>query len=206
VDVLPLALAGGWASGISAYATVLVIGLAGRAGLADVPDGLERTDVLVVVGLLTAVEFLADKIPWLDSAWDSVHTVIRPLVAAGLGALLAGEAETLTQAATAALTAGVALLSHSAKAGLRLAVNTSPEPASNVAVSATEDLSLVGVLLLATQAPWLAAGIAMLLLAVGLGLAWWLLARVRRGWRRLWERLGPAPPAPPPPPVSPRDA
>ncbi|HEU4490978.1 MAG TPA: DUF4126 domain-containing protein [Jiangellales bacterium] len=200
MDVLPLALAGGWASGISSYATVLVIGLAGRAGLADVPDGLERTDVLVVVGLLTAVEFFADKIAWLDSVWDSVHTVIRPLVAAGLGALLAGEAETLTQAATAALTAGVALLSHSAKAGLRLAVNTSPEPASNVAVSAAEDLSLVGVLLLATQAPWLAAAIAMLLLAIGLGLAWWLLSRVRRGWRRLWERLGVGPPAPPPVP------
>ena len=200
MDVLPLALAGGWASGISSYATVLVIGLAGRAGLADVPDGLERTDVLVVVGLLTAVEFFADKIAWLDSVWDSVHTVIRPLVAAGLGALLAGEAETLAQAATAALTAGVALLSHSAKAGLRLAVNTSPEPASNVAVSAAEDLSLVGVLLLATQAPWLAAAIAMLLLAIGLGLAWWLLSRVRRGWRRLWERLGVGPPAPPPVP------
>ena len=200
MDVLPLALAGGWASGISSYATVLVIGLAGRAGLADVPDGLERTDVLVVVGLLTAVEFFADKIAWLDSVWDSVHTVIRPLVAAGLGALLAGEAETLTQAATAALTTGVALLSHSAKAGLRLAVNTSPEPASNVAVSAAEDLSLVGVLLLATQAPWLAAAIAMLLLAIGLGLAWWLLSRVRRGWRRLWERLGVGPPAPPPVP------
>lgn len=200
MDVLPLALAGGWASGISSYATVLVIGLAGRAGLADVPDGLERTDVLVVVGLLTAVEFFADKIAWLDSVWDSVHTVIRPLVAAGLGALLAGEAETLAQAATAALTAGVALLSHSAKAGLRLAVNTSPEPASNVAVSAAEDLSLVGVLVLATQAPWLAAAIAMLLLAIGLGLAWWLLSRVRRGWRRLWERLGVGPPAPPPVP------
>ena len=200
MDVLPLALAGGWASGISSYATVLVIGLAGRAGLAAVPDGLERTDVLVVVGLLTAVEFFADKIAWLDSVWDSVHTVIRPLVAAGLGALLAGEAETLTQAATAALTAGVALLSHSAKAGLRLAVNTSPEPASNVAVSAAEDLSLVGVLLLATQAPWLAAAIAMLLLAISLGLAWWLLSRVRRGWRRLWERIGVGPPAPPPVP------
>ena len=153
-----------------------------------------------LVGLLTAVEFFADKIAWLDSVWDSVHTVIRPLVAAGLGALLAGEAETLTQAATAALTAGVALLSHSAKAGLRLAVNTSPEPASNVAVSAAEDLSLVGVLLLATQAPWLAAAIAMLLLAIGLGLAWWLLSRVRRGWRRLWERIGVGPPAPPPVP------
>jgi hypothetical protein len=205
MDLLPLAVTGGWASGISAYATVLILGLIGRTGVADVPDVLQRTDVLVVFGVLTAVEFVADKIMWLDSAWDSVHTVVRPLVAAGLGALLAGEAGTVPEAAVAALMAGLALATHSTKAGLRLAVNASPEPASNVAVSAAEDVTLAGVLLLATQAPWLAAGLAILLLVGGIGLVVWLVGRVRRGGRRLWARVtgtghpvgGPPPPSDP---------
>lgn len=185
MDVLPLVLTGGWASGISAYATVLILGIAGRTGLAEVPDLLVRTDVLVVAGVLTAIELVADKIPWLDSGWDAVNTFIRPVVAAALGAVLAGEATTLEQAGAAALAAAIALLTHGTKAGIRLGVNASPEPVTNVAVSTAEDLSVAGVLLLATQAPWLAAIIAMLLLAVGIGLLVWLWSRVRRVLRRL---------------------
>lgn len=185
MEVLPLVLTGGWASGISAYATVLLLGIIGRTGLAEVPDLLTRTDVMVVAGVLTAVELVADKIAWLDSAWDGVHTFVRPVVAAGLGAVLAGQAETLEQAGAAALAAAVALLTHAGKAGLRLGVNASPEPVTNVAVSSAEDVSLAGVLLLATQAPWLAAAIAMLLLAGTLGLVVWLWSRIRRGLRRL---------------------
>jgi hypothetical protein len=191
MDVLPLVLTGGWASGISAYATVLILGIAGRTGLADVPDLLVRTDVLVVAGVLTAIELVADKIPWLDSGWDAVNTFVRPVVAAALGAVLAGEATTLEQAGAAALAAAIALLTHGTKAGIRLGVNASPEPVTNVAVSTAEDLSVAGVLLLATQAPWLAAIIAMLLLAVGVGLVVWLWSRVRRALRRL---AGDAPP------------
>jgi hypothetical protein len=185
MEVLPLVLTGGWASGISAYATVLLLGIIGRTGLAEVPDLLTRTDVMVVAGVLTAVELVADKIAWLDSAWDGVHTFVRPVVAAGLGAVLAGQAETLEQAGAAALAAAVALLTHAGKAGLRLGVNASPEPVTNVAVSSAEDVSVAGVLLLATQAPWLAAAVAMLLLAATLGLVVWLWSRIRRGLRRL---------------------
>jgi hypothetical protein len=185
MEVLPLVLTGGWASGISAYATVLLLGIIGRTGLAEVPDLLTRTDVMVVAGVLTAVELVADKIAWLDSAWDGVHTFVRPVVAAGLGAVLAGQAETLEQAGAAALAAAVALLTHAGKAGLRLWVNASPEPVTNVAVSSAEDVSVAGVLLLATQAPWLAAAVAMLLLAATLGLVVWLWSRIRRGLRRL---------------------
>ncbi|MBD0292606.1 MAG: DUF4126 domain-containing protein [Jiangellaceae bacterium] len=188
MESIAYAISGGWASGISAYATVLILGLVGRAGLADTPEALQRTDVLILVSVLTAVEFVADKIAFVDSLWDSVHTVVRPVVAGVLGMLLAGDASTLEQALTATLAGGVALLSHAAKAGLRLAVNTSPEPASNVGVSAVEDVSVAGVLLLATNHPWLAAGVALVLLAVGLGLAVWLLGRIRRGWRRLRDR------------------
>jgi hypothetical protein len=187
MEAIAYAITGGWASGISAYATVLVIGLIGRAGLADVPEVLERTDVLIVAGVLATIEFVADKIPLVDSVWDSVHTVIRPVVAAALGYLIAGDASTLAQALTAALSGGLALASHGAKAGVRLAVNTSPEPVTNLGVSTVEEVSLVGVLLLATQYPWLAAGVALVLLVAGSALAMWLAGRVRRGWRRLRE-------------------
>jgi len=185
MEVLPLVLTGGWASGISAYATVLILGIVGRTGLADTPELLQRTDVLVVAGVLTAIELVADKIAWLDSGWDAVNTFVRPVVAAALGAVLAGEATTIEQAGAAALAAAIALLTHGTKTGIRLGVNASPEPVTNVAVSTAEDVSVAGVLLLATQAPWLAAIIAMLLLATGIGLVVWLWSRVRRALRRL---------------------
>ena len=188
MESIAYAISGGWASGISAYGTVLVIGLMGRSGWLETPEALQRTDVLVLVGILAAVEFVADKVPFIDSLWDSVHTVVRPIVAGVLGLLIAGDASTLEQALTASLSGGLALLSHVAKSGIRLAVNTSPEPVSNIGVSAVEDVSLVSVLMIATEYPWIAAGIALTLLAVGLGLAFWLLKRIRRGWRRLRDR------------------
>ncbi|MGH8774232.1 MAG: DUF4126 domain-containing protein [Jiangellaceae bacterium] len=188
MESIAYAISGGWASGISAYGTLLILGLVGRAGWLDTPDALQRTDVLILVGLLAAVEFVADKVAYVDSLWDSVHTVVRPIIAGVLGLLIAGDASTLEQALTASLAGGLALLSHAAKAGLRLAVNTSPEPVSNVGVSTAEDVSVAGVLLIATEHPWLAAGIALVLLVVSLGLAFWLLKRIRRGWHRLQDR------------------
>src|SRR4051812_41055560 len=101
MDTLPLVIANGWASGISAYATVFLVGLMGRTGLADTPAALQRTDVLIFVGVLLVVEFVADKIPYVDSLWDSVHTVIRPTIAAILGVLIAGDVATLDQAIAA---------------------------------------------------------------------------------------------------------
>jgi Domain of unknown function (DUF4126) len=190
VDTLPLAIANGWASGLSAYTTVLIAGLLGRLGFADTPSGLQRIDVLVVVAALALVEFVADKIPYLDSVWDSVHTFVRPAIAAVLGALIAGDADTLGQAVAATCSGSTALLSHLAKGSLRLAVNTSPEPASNIGVSLSEDAAVVGVSLLAWQHPWAAAVIALLLLAGGIALAVFLLRRVRRGLARLRAWFG----------------
>lgn len=193
MDPFAYAVSGGWASGISAYATVLILGVAGRAGLADTPDLLQRTDVLVVMALFTAIEFVADKIPYADSLWDTVHTVVRPIVAAVLGWSFVAEGSSAEQFAGATVAGGLALLSHSAKAGIRLAINTSPEPASNVAVSTAEDAVLLGVLLLATQYPWLAAGIALVVLILMLTTVIMIARRARRGWRRLRHRYFPDP-------------
>jgi hypothetical protein len=193
VEPFAYAVSGGWASGISAYATVLILGVAGRAGLANTPDLLQRTDVLVVMAVFTAIEFVADKIPYADSLWDTVHTVVRPIVAAVLGWIFVTDGSSAEQFAVATVAGGVALLSHSAKAGIRLAINTSPEPVSNVAVSTAEDAVLLGVLLLATQYPWLAAGTALAILIVMLTTAIMIVRRARRGWRRLRHRYFPDP-------------
>jgi hypothetical protein len=189
MDTLPLSFANGWASGISAYGVLLIAGILGRVGYADTPDALQRTDVMIFVGVLLAIEFVADKIPYVDSIWDSVHTVIRPVIAAILGVLIAGDAGTLDQAVAASTSSITALLSHLAKGGFRLAVNTSPEPVTNIGTSLAEDGAVVGMVLLAWQLPWVAASVALVLLVVGLVTAYFLLSRIRRGLARLRQRL-----------------
>jgi Domain of unknown function (DUF4126) len=188
-ELLPLVFTSGWASGVNAYATVLVLGLLGRfAGVEQVPAGLERTDVLVVAAVLYVLEFVTDKIPYVDSLWDSVHTVIRPAVGTVIALLVSGDASTLHQAVLAATGGTTALASHLVKGGLRLAVNTSPEPASNVVVSLAEDGAVAGLVTLVLAYPWLAAGIAALLLTTGLTLVVLLWSRIRRALRRRRER------------------
>jgi hypothetical protein len=187
VDLLPLVVSSGWASGVNAYLLVLVLGIADRAaGLAQVPDVLARTDVLVVAGVLFAVEFVADKIPYLDSSWDAVSTAIRPTVGAVVALMLAGDVSTLEQALWAVLGGGTALASHSVKAGLRLAVNTSPEPVTNIGASLAEDVTVLGVVLLAVSYPWVAFGVVVALLLTGGTLLYLVARRIRRGWRR-WK-------------------
>jgi len=188
-ELLPLVFTSGWASGVNAYATVLVLGLLGRfAGVEQVPAGLERTDVLVVAAVLYVLEFVTDKIPYVDSLWDSVHTVIRPAVGTVIALLVSGDASTLHQAVLAATGGTTALASHLVKGGLRLAVNTSPEPASNVVVSLAEDGAVAGLVTLVLAYPWLAAGIAALLLTTGLTLVVLLWSRIRRALHRRRER------------------
>ena len=186
MEILPLAFTSGWASGINTWATVLLLGLMGRyAGVAGIPPGSERTDVLIVMGVLAIVEVVADKIPYLDSAWDVVSTFIRPIGGATIGALMAGQTGDLGSISLAAVGGVTALLSHLAKASVRLAVNTSPEPLSNLTASAVGDLSLIGVLSLAALYPVAAATVAAVLLVMTIGVALFLLNRVVRGWRRL---------------------
>lgn len=179
-ELLPMVFTSGWASGVNAYAVVLILGLFGRFGGVDaVPSPLERTDVLVAAAVLFAVEMVADKIPYLDSAWDAVHTVVRPAIGAALGALLAGDASTLEQAVLATTGGATALASHAVKAGLRAAVNTSPEPASNIVVSTAEDLTVAGVISLSVAQPWIAATLAACLLLIGAVLVLVALSRIR---------------------------
>ena len=196
-ELLPLVFTSGWASGINAYAVVVLLGVLGRfAGVDVVPSALQRTDVLVVAAVLFGVELVADKIPFVDSAWDAVHTVVRPAVGASVAALLAGDASSMEQALMATTGGVTALASHAVKAGLRLAVNSSPEPASNIAVSAGEDLTVAGVIALLVVQPWVAAGIAATLLVAGAVVVVLLLSRIRRA-RRRWRarRRGAPPPA-----------
>jgi hypothetical protein len=185
VELLPVVLTSGWASGINAYLVVLVLGLIGRfTEVAGIPEGLTRTDVLVVAAVMYLVELVADKIPYFDSLWDAVSTAIRPTVGAVIGLLIAQDAPTLEQAILAACGGAAALISHLVKGGLRLIVNTSPEPASNITVSVGEDVAVAGVTTLAVLNPGLALAIAALLLLTGILLLVLLWSRVLRGWRR----------------------
>lgn len=185
MDLLPLVFSSGWASGVNAYLVVLVLGLADRViGFDDVPDALARWDVLAVAFVLYAVEFVADKIPYVDSTWDAISTAIRPTAGAVIALLIAGDASTLEQAVLAVVGGGTALLSHLVKAGIRAGLNTSPEPVTNVTASVGEDVTVAGVVSLAVVYPWLAFGVALTLLVVGVFLVVVVFRTARRVWRR----------------------
>ncbi|MFI8004441.1 DUF4126 domain-containing protein [Streptomyces sp. NPDC086010] len=189
MSVLPLVFTSGWASGINAYAVVLLLGLFGATGLTDeVPGSLQRTDVLVAAAVLFLCEAVADKIPYVDSAWDSVHTVIRPVAGAVVAALLAGGSGSLPELAAGAVGGSAALLSHLVKAGTRMAVNTSPEPFTNIGLSIAEDLGVAGIITFAMFHPVAAAVIAGTLLLLGLVTLVFLASRVRRFLRRRARR------------------
>jgi hypothetical protein len=191
MELLPMTFASGWASGINAYATVFILGLLGRyAGTGGVPEGFMRTDVLIIMGVLALLELIADKIPVVDSIWDVPSTVIRPVAGAVIGALIAGAQGDLLTISLAAVGGVTALLSHLSKAGIRLAINTSPEPASNVAASVAGDVGVVSVTTLAVLLPIVAAGIALVLLIIMMWLAWVLMSRIKRGWEWLKTRWG----------------
>ncbi|GAA3134250.1 hypothetical protein GCM10017687_58190 [Streptomyces echinatus] len=189
VSVLPLVFTSGWASGINAYAVVLLLGLFGATGVSDdVPQTLQRPEVLIAAGVLFLCEAVADKIPYVDSLWDSVHTVVRPLAGAWVGALLAGQSGSLSDVAAGLLGGSTALASHTVKAGTRMAVNTSPEPFSNFVLSLAEDLGVAGVVTFAMFHPVAAAVVAGLLLAGGLLALLFLASRIRRFLRRRAQR------------------
>ncbi|MEV7086596.1 DUF4126 domain-containing protein [Streptomyces sp. NPDC093085] len=189
MSVLPLIFTSGWASGINAYAVVLLLGIFGATGLTDeVPASLQRTDVLVVVGVLFLCEAVADKIPFVDSVWDAAHTVVRPVAGAVVGALLAGQSGSLPELAAGAVGGSTALVSHLVKAGTRMAVNTSPEPASNVVLSLAEDFGVAGIVVFALFHPVAAMVIAGSLLVAGVAVVLFLAGRIRRFLRRRKER------------------
>jgi hypothetical protein len=186
VNIIALSMGAAWASGINLYATIFMLGYMGLTGNIVLPEELQVLSdplVMTAAGFMYCVEFFADKMPGVDTGWDSLHTFIRILSAALLGGTLA---------------AG----SHATKAGSRLLINTSPEPVSNWGASITEDLLVIGGLWTALNHPllFLIALVAFVVLMI------WLLPRLWRLIKELFRRVGswlglcqpPAPPEPPP--------
>ncbi len=191
-ELLALAAALGWASGMRLYAVVFLTGLAGFLGWLPLPPGLQllqQPPLLWASGAMLAVEFVADKLPMVDSAWDALHTVIRvpagaALAAGVFGGLLGGDQQQWAIVA-ALLGGGLAATSHLAKASTRAAANASPEPFSNLGLSLLGDLSVPALLWLAWTHPlWAAAALALALL-LALTLIHYTFKFVRALWRRL---------------------
>jgi hypothetical protein len=176
-----LSLLAGW----RLYATVFLLGLIQKFQLVELPQHLgslgvlENPWILGASGLGFVAEFFADKIAWLDSVWDTLHTVIRPVGGALLALAVVSPNDSVWQVLVFLLGGSAALLSHGAKASARAVVNTSPEPFSNIAVSAVEDVSTAGALFLALAHPLLALGVAGMLIILFSWSVWRLLHFVR---------------------------
>jgi hypothetical protein len=184
-----LTLGAGWASGINLYATILVLGFLGATGRVDLPQGLEvLSDPLVMfaAGAMYLVEFLADKVPGLDTAWDTLHTFIRIPAGAMLAAGAIGDVGPGVETAAALLGGGLAAATHAAKSGTRVLINTSPEPFSNWAASITEDVGVVAGLWAAVMHP----AVFLVLLVLFLILLVWLLPKLWRGIKRVFGSIG----------------
>jgi len=175
----------GWASGINLYLVTLMLGAAGRLGWADIPDVLTRLDVMIVAGVLFAVEFVADKVPFLDSVWDAIHTVVRPLGAAAIGAVVAGDSASIGAAVGATVSGLLALDAHAAKASTRVVVNTSPEPVSNIGLSLAEDVGVAGLVTLAVTYPIPTIIVVAILVVAATALTIWIWSTARQAWKKL---------------------
>jgi uncharacterized protein DUF4126 len=187
-QLLALAAALGFASGIRLYAVLFLVGLAGYLGFVDLPPGLAVLShplVLAASGFMCFVEFFADKIPGVDTLWDVVHTLIRIPAGAALAAAVFGQSSSAAMLAAAILGGSLAAGSHFTKTASRALINTSPEPFSNWAASFGEDIGVGGLLWLAVLHP-LVAGVVVLLLIV---LAILLLRQVWRTGRHVAGRL-----------------
>lgn len=177
------------------YLCIFATGLAMRLGALPLPEHLHSLDVLAnpwvmgVAAVAALVEFFADKVMWLDSLWDAVHTIIRPIGGALLALAIIDPGDPVTQVIAFLLGGGASLAAHAGKAGARAAVNASPEPASNIVVSTAEDVATAGLLYAAYEYPYAAAGIAAILLALVIA----LLLMARRVVKRVFGRRPPAP-------------
>lgn len=176
-----------FAAGINLYATTAILGLAAHFHWVDLPPQYQVFDNVWLIGaalLLYVIEFAADKIPWIDSLWDAVHTVIRPLGGALIAVAAMGHVPRETEAFIALAGAGLAASTHLTKAGTRAVVNTSPEPFSNWILSLSEDGFVVGLALLALKYPLATAVVVIALLAIMLTAAGWLVRAILRGSSR----------------------
>jgi hypothetical protein len=191
--VLALAAALGWASGFRLYATLFAAGMASRLGWIDLPaslDLLEHPVLLGLSGLLLATEFLVDKIPGLDSFWDLVNSVIRVPAGAALAAAVLGADSGVMAVAGALLGGSLAASSQLAKTSVRAAINTLPEPVSNLFASLTEDGLSLGMLWLAVSKPMVFAVMLGLLVVAAVAVVWLLMRFLRAVMAKVRARLG----------------
>jgi hypothetical protein len=200
MELIPTVISAGYAAGLNAYGTVALLGLLGRAGFGEVPDALMSDSVIIGAGVMYVIEFVTDKVPFLDSAWDVAHTLIRPAI----GSLIGVEFADLDQVTGAeeVLAGGAggstALVSHGIKAGVRLGINASPEPVTNIFASLVEDGIVAVVIAFTLKEPLIALAIVIVLLAIGIGLILVLRKAIRKGLEKRREsRRGP-PDGPPP--------
>jgi hypothetical protein len=195
LKTLAVALSLGSLAGLNLYLTVFVSGLALRFDWVSLPAPLHGLEVLahpiviVLAGILYLFEFFADKIPWIDTAWDSVHTFIRPLGAAALAVAAMGEVNPVFEVTAALLAGSMALSSHLAKAGTRLVANTSPEPFTNIGLSLAEDGIVLGGLSLIAWSPLVALGIATVVFIAIIAILPMLLRSIRRHLWFAWRKL-----------------
>jgi hypothetical protein len=188
MQTLSLALGAGFSSGLNLYATVATLGLLQRFGVLQLPRSLQVLSHPWVLGIALAlylIEFFADKIPYLDTIWDAIHTFIRPPAAALLAYAAAGSAAAEWKWGAALLAGGVALASHGTKASARAAVNTSPEPFSNWSLSFGEDLLAVWLTWMAAVHPVATTIIVVALIALSVFLLYHLFQFARRALQRL---------------------
>ena len=194
-QLIALAAVLGFASGIRLYAVLLIAGLVGYAGWVELPGGLailQHPWVLAASGAMFAVEFVADKIPGVDSVWDAIQTFVRIPAGAALAAGVFGGMDSAAWTTVAAIVGGsLAATSHFTKAGARAAANKSPEPFSNIGLSVAEDIGTAGLMWLVLSYPFVALGIVVVLLA----LAAWLLPKLVRFIVRVVRKLFPVSPA-----------
>ena len=176
-----------FAAGINLYATVAILGLTSRFGWVALPPQYQVFDNTWIIGgaiALYLVEFVADKIPWVDSVWDAVHSVVRPIGGAAIAVATLGDASPTVQTLVALVGGALAASTHFSKAGTRVIANASPEPFTNWALSLGEDAFVVGLGLLALKYPAAAAVVVLVCLAVIVSFSVWIVRLVRRRFGR----------------------
>jgi hypothetical protein len=188
IEALSLAMGTAWASGINLYATVAALGIANRLEMIQLPQNLEvlsHPGVIAIACIMYFIEFFADKVPYLDTGWDALHTFIRVPAGAILAARSLGDLNPALELMALLAGGSIALIAHGTKATTRLAINASPEPFSNWAASITEDLTVFGSLWLMFNHPI----VMIILVLVFLALVAWLVPKIYRLAKRGFQAL-----------------
>jgi len=189
VNTLALTMGVGWASGLNLYAAILTLGILGATGSIVLPPELAVLANPIVIGaavIMYIVEFFADKVPGVDTGWDTLHTFIRIPAGAILAAGAVGSVDPALAVAAGLLGGGLATVSHATKAGTRVLINTSPEPVTNWTASVTEDVMVVGGIWTALHYPWVFLGLLILFILIAI----WMLPKLWRGIKKVFAFFG----------------